>query len=348
MEVYSVGQMLPSRAGFEVMLVEVKWWLKLRRRDQYIRACNEFIRQASRLYGEFHPVFSLLYDIFSAYHLGNGEHEDAVTFAKSSLVNILKLCGSAHEKTSECYYHLALCYIKANRSEEAVAHLKKSKSFFEEGARTNEVGYAVMCVKLGLLHLNQNEVAQAVEMTAKALKVLENCQERDQVSYEEEITECFEILARCFEIEGDRGKVQELSVACLPRLSNVTQSHNLEKMLKIYLYPLLSSLNCHKAELLINLLSTLTVDNSEENHKASCELIRERIQEDSLGPNLDGYLGRLISIEQHLTERQLLKQWVPFKEVYPRETVKDFLALFSELGVLLGDNFLVGALREAL
>ncbi len=38
--------------------------------------------------------------MFSNYHLLNGEYEDSITFAKSSLVNLLKICGTNHTKTA--------------------------------------------------------------------------------------------------------------------------------------------------------------------------------------------------------------------------------------------------------
>jgi hypothetical protein len=80
--------------------MQIKWALKLKDREQYIKICDYYIRIASKYYGEFHPIFSELYELFSAYHLTNSEYEDAITFAKSSLVNILKICGTNHEKTS--------------------------------------------------------------------------------------------------------------------------------------------------------------------------------------------------------------------------------------------------------
>jgi tetratricopeptide (TPR) repeat protein len=124
------GRTGPSREVFDLLLMAVKWQLKSGSREGYIKSCDEFIGTASKFFGEFHPVFSELYDVFSAYHQGAGEFEDAITFAKSSLVNVLKVCGTAHERTSECYYNLALCHIKAGRKEEAFAHINKARAIF--------------------------------------------------------------------------------------------------------------------------------------------------------------------------------------------------------------------------
>lgn len=48
----------PSRSNFEIALTEIKWLLKLKKKEQYIAKCDEFIKTATKLYGEYHPVFS--------------------------------------------------------------------------------------------------------------------------------------------------------------------------------------------------------------------------------------------------------------------------------------------------
>lgn len=153
------------------MLIEIKWYLKLKMREQYIKSCNDFLKMTTKFYGEFHPIFSQLYDLFSAYHLTNSEYEDAITFAKSSLVNVLKICGTNHEKTSEAYYHLSLCYIKANKQTEAIAHLQKSKLFLESVNKTETIAYGLMCLKLGLLYLNQNQIELSLEVASHAFGI---------------------------------------------------------------------------------------------------------------------------------------------------------------------------------
>ena len=50
--------------------MEIKWQLKGRSREGYIKSCDQFISIASKFFGEFHPVFSELYDVFSTYHQG--------------------------------------------------------------------------------------------------------------------------------------------------------------------------------------------------------------------------------------------------------------------------------------
>lgn len=64
----------PSRITFDIGLIEVKWLLKLKIKEKYIKSCDELIQKATKFYGEYHPIFSELYDIFSAYHSSHGEY----------------------------------------------------------------------------------------------------------------------------------------------------------------------------------------------------------------------------------------------------------------------------------
>lgn len=49
------------------------------------------------------------------YHRNNGEYEDAITFSKSSVINMLKVCGANHPKVGESYFQLASCCIKGGK-----------------------------------------------------------------------------------------------------------------------------------------------------------------------------------------------------------------------------------------
>jgi tetratricopeptide (TPR) repeat protein len=151
--------------------MSIKWALKQSEREEYIRLCDAYIRTATKHFGEYHPVFSELYELFSAYHLSCSEYEDAITFAKSSLVNILRVCGSSHEKTAECYFRLALCYIKSSRREEGAAHIRKALAILEANAKTEGILYASMQLKLGLLLLNQGQVEDCARQVASAQAV---------------------------------------------------------------------------------------------------------------------------------------------------------------------------------
>ena len=86
---------------------------------------------------------------------------------------MLKICNSHHEKTAECYYHLALCYLKASRTEEAIMHLNKAKTYFENYGKGSKVAYGAICLKMGLLMLSQNQLSEAIKCANQALAILE-------------------------------------------------------------------------------------------------------------------------------------------------------------------------------
>jgi tetratricopeptide (TPR) repeat protein len=90
---------------------------------------------------------------------------------------MLKICNSHHEKTAECYYHLALCYLKASRTEEAITHLNKAKTYFENYSKGGKIAYGAVCLKMGLLQLSQNKLQEALDCTNQALAIIETQQE---------------------------------------------------------------------------------------------------------------------------------------------------------------------------
>ena len=104
--------------------------MRLKKRDKYLRKLEEFVEIVRRFGSDFHIALNMLYDLFSQFHLAAGDNEDAITFAKSALVNTLKVCGSNHSNTAQAYYNLALIYIKASKIEDAISLLKKAKFIF--------------------------------------------------------------------------------------------------------------------------------------------------------------------------------------------------------------------------
>jgi tetratricopeptide (TPR) repeat protein len=260
--------------GFNTRMVEIKWLLRLKEKEQYVQKCTEFITLATKFYGEFHPIFSELYDLFSAYHSSHSEHEDAITFAKSSLVNTLSLCGTQHPKTSECYYHLGLYYLKAGRLDEALLHFKKAKKVQEGNKSTQSVGYCSILLKMALVDLNQNMIEEGLDYAQQALGILEGL-EGD--SCEEELTECLETLQRCHEINRNKHKLRELSQFIGAKLKHVSSRVNLEKMLKIYMYPVLSDLTPQSASHYLDILSQLQPEPTEANYEVAFGLLRARV-----------------------------------------------------------------------
>lgn len=89
----------------------------------------------------------------------------------------MKLCGVNHIKTGEAYYNLAMCYMKANKTEDAYGLLKKAKSLYESKEKTINHTYAVINLKLALLMLNKNEVKQSVEAANRSLETFQELEE---------------------------------------------------------------------------------------------------------------------------------------------------------------------------
>lgn len=64
-------------------------------------------------------------------------------------------------------------------------------------------------------------------------------------------------MARGYEILEDKVEMKELSTHCLTILKGISKITNLEKMLKIYLYPVLASLRPETASTYIDIISAL-------------------------------------------------------------------------------------------
>jgi tetratricopeptide (TPR) repeat protein len=110
-------------------------------------------------------------------------------------VNVLKVCGTSHERTSECYYNLALCHIKAGRKEEAFAHISKARAIFEATGRTHSLPYAAISLKLALVYLNQDQTDLCLTAALAALEIFA----REPIATcEEELVDCFEMVTRCY------------------------------------------------------------------------------------------------------------------------------------------------------
>lgn len=71
-------------------------------------------------------------------------------------------------------------------------------------------------------------------------------------------------------------------------------------MLKIYLYPLLSSLGSQIASTFINFLATISFDITEDMYDISVKRIFHRIHEGTFSTCVTTYLDRLLSIDQHI------------------------------------------------
>jgi hypothetical protein len=90
----------PSRLTFSLCLSHLRWLLRLNLPLEYASLSSDFIAVATAYYGEYHPVFCELYSTFAEYYSVNGQHEEAIAYGKSSLVNVIALCGTGHRRTA--------------------------------------------------------------------------------------------------------------------------------------------------------------------------------------------------------------------------------------------------------
>jgi hypothetical protein len=95
--------------------------------------------------GEYHPVLSELYDLFSRYYsTSKTEEKKATTYCKSSIKNIEKLLGQTNIKLADNYYMLAEIYINYQKKTEALSSLKRAREILEERDGTEAEAYGII------------------------------------------------------------------------------------------------------------------------------------------------------------------------------------------------------------
>lgn len=84
--------------------------------------------------------------------------------------------------------------------------LQKAKNILEAHSKEEEISYAQICLKLGLLFLSEGKVQEAENIVKFALLSFNrhssiNINKEIEEVYEDERVECYEILARCYELK---------------------------------------------------------------------------------------------------------------------------------------------------
>lgn len=77
-------------------------------------------------------------------------------------------------------------------------------------------------------------------------------------------------------------------------------------MLKIYLYPVLASLQPDTASKYIDIISCLNIETTDKIDELSYQSLRQRLEEDSLAPNFQAYMNKLAEIDKHLKDSDML------------------------------------------
>lgn len=78
-------------------------------------------------------------------------------------------------------------------------------------------------------------------------------------AFEDEITECLDMLNRSYELLQDRASAKALFEECEAKIKRTVKPANLEKLLKIYLSPVLNSLSQVQASNYLDIISQLSV-----------------------------------------------------------------------------------------
>lgn len=147
--------------------------------------------------------------------------------------------------------------------------------------------YAVISLKLALIYLNQDQPELCLASAVAALHILES---QSPICYEDELIDCYEMITRCYEILQEKAKIQQLADRCEAQLSAITSPHNLERALKIIIYPILSQSTPENASVYLDIISQLSLGPNNQHYSLAAENLKLRIAEGSLVRNLQEYL----------------------------------------------------------
>ena len=141
--------------------MKIKWCLKHTDEEAGISILEEACELISFWGSEFHPLLSEFYDLFSAYYLMSNQWDEALTLAKSSLVNTIKIVGTSALPTGEKYYQLANVLFSCEKNEDSLIHYCKARDILAHNGRINEPEFGVIELKIAHLYLYFGKLTEA-------------------------------------------------------------------------------------------------------------------------------------------------------------------------------------------
>lgn len=108
------------------------------------------------------------------------------------------------------------------------------------------------------------------------------------------------MLARGYELLLQPNEMRQLAQHCYEKLHTISSPLNFEKMLKIYYFPVLSTLSPKNASNYLDFISMLPVEVNSKNYSLAYERLRNRITEDSVASHIGNYFDKLPSIESYI------------------------------------------------
>lgn len=100
-----------------------------------------------------------------------GDHENAISMCKSSLVNSVKTLGNHSLKTAEKYYELGDVEESAGRRDEALVNFRKARAIFENENKVETISYGLIETKIAKLDLYYGRMVEAEQAIRKSLEI---------------------------------------------------------------------------------------------------------------------------------------------------------------------------------
>jgi hypothetical protein len=120
--------------------------------------------------------------------------------------------------------------------------------------------------------------------------------------------ESLEVLARAYEINQMSDRINELATLCSERLKNCEDPKIFERMLKITMYPQLSSLPQSSVKNLLNIVEDLSANRTPASYSKVFNYIYRRAQEENVSEVLVAYFEKADRLAIDISQKDLLRK----------------------------------------
>ena len=101
-------------------------------------------------------------------------------------------------------------------------------------------------------------------------------------------------------------------------MAEIVSRDNLEKIMRMYLYPLFVEMSPKAASDYLDLIDRINAEPTQQNIMTAESKLRDRFEEGSFETHLQEYLNRVSSIEEYIRSNRILKGWKTFNATYER------------------------------
>jgi hypothetical protein len=106
--------------GIHTVFYELAWASKAGNTSRVLSCFKCILEALTTTFGDYHPLHSRLFRLLVQNSQRPEEYGDAITMAKSEVVNSSRVFGHNHAKTASAYLSLGRIFLKSNNQEQCL------------------------------------------------------------------------------------------------------------------------------------------------------------------------------------------------------------------------------------